>query len=127
MREMAKHLRALSDQVVETYLARRFSWIDAYSRPEPDGIRDYLAVLAESVAHRDPSRYFDYSRAQIDKLLESGMAPIALLAAGDLLQETILELVTPDQREVLWDLLAEERQRRQSYLRDVIIPAERGA
>jgi hypothetical protein len=126
-RETGRRLLALSQQVVENYLDRRFSWIDAYSRPEPDGLRDYVAVLADAVTREAPEQFFEYSAQHLESYLESGIAPIALLATGDLLQDTILELVTPDQREALWDLFAAERQHRQSIVRDWIAATERGA
>lgn len=126
-RETGRRLRALSQQIVDTYLDHRFTWLNAYSRPEPDGLRDYVFVLADAVTHGAPERFFEYSVQYLESLLESGMAPIALLATGDLLQDTILELVTPDQREALWDLFAAERQRRQSIVGDWMAAAERGA
>lgn len=127
-RETGRRLLAVSDQVVDVYLLRRFTWMNAFSRPDRAGIHDYLCVLADAVAHDDTQRYFEYSVAQLHGLLDSGTAPIALLAAGDLLQETILEFLTPDQRELVWDIVAAERQQRQQVLLDLIQSlGERGA
>ncbi len=127
-RETGRRLRAVVDQVVENYLARRFTWLNAYSRPSPDGLREYVLVLADAVARDQMSLYFDYTGSQIVELLDSGTAPVALLAAGDLLQDTILELLTPDQREHVSDVFAAERHHRQAIVRHWILPAdERGA
>jgi hypothetical protein len=127
-RETGRRLRAVADQVVEDYVARRFTWLNAYSRPSPDGLREYVLVLAEAIARDDLSLYFDYTVSQIGELLEAGTAPVALLAAGDLLQETILQLLTRDQRDYVSDVFSTERQNRQSVLYDQILPAdERGA
>jgi hypothetical protein len=127
-RETGKRLRAISGQVIKTYLDRRFAWLDVYSRPSPDGIRDYIRVLAEAVERDNPTLYFDYSASSLGALLDSGTAPIALIAAGDLLQDTILDFLTPDQREAVWDFFGAERQRRQEILRNWLAPVdERGA
>lgn len=127
-RETGRRLRAIADQVVDAYLARRFTWLNAYSHPNRDGIRDYVLVLAEAVARDDRQLYFDYTVSEIRGLMDSGTAPVALLAAGDLLQDTILELLTPDQREYLRDLFFTEREQRQTLMHEWIRPAdERGA
>lgn len=127
-RETGRRLRSIVDQVVETYLARRFTWLNAYSRPNQDGLREYVLVLADAVTRGEPLLFFDYTLSQIRELLDSGTSPVALLAAGDLLQETILELLTPDQREHLWDVFSAERRLRQDIMQEWILPAdERGA
>jgi hypothetical protein len=126
-RETGRRLRAVSAQIVERYLDRRFAWLDSFSRPQPEGIDEYVRALADAVSADAPDQYFDYSLSHLQELLRSGTAPIALLAAGDLLQDSILEFVTPDQREALWELFAQEREQRQSVVRDWITPAERGA
>lgn len=127
-RETGRRLRAVTDQVVENYLARRFTWLNAYSRPSPDGLREYVLVVAEAVTRDDMSLYFDYTISQVGDLLAAGTAPVALLAAGDLLQDTILDLLTPDQRDYVLDIFSAERENRQSVLYDRILPLdERGA
>jgi hypothetical protein len=126
--ETSRRLRAISDRVVDTYLERRYTWMNAFSRPSRDGIREYMAVLADAVERDDATRYHEYTVGYLRDLLSTGTAPIALLAAGDLLQDAVLELLTPDQRELVWEVVAQDREQRQTLLRDWLAEfGERGA
>lgn len=127
-RETGRRLRAVADLIVDAYLDQRFTWLNAYSRPNPDGLLEYVCIVAEAIENDNASLYFDYSLSQLAALLDSGTAPVALLAAGDLLQDTILGVLTADQREALRDLFSAERQLRQTVLHERILPVdERGA
>jgi hypothetical protein len=126
--ETARRLRAVSERVIDLYLDNRYPWLNAYSVPSRDQLRFTLETLAEAVAAGDFEGYGSFTEAYIEALIERGIPPVAVLAAADLFYSTVLRFLTPDQRELVEEILEHDRARRQSMLYErVIRPLERGA
>jgi hypothetical protein len=119
----------MSDTIIDTYLGARFGWLDSYSRPSRLALRASLAALGEAVVRGDPAHYQDYASDQIRTLIAAGSHPVALLAAGDLLYDIVLGVLTTDQRDLVAGILDVERRHRQRTVYDAVIAPvqERGA
>ncbi|MDQ2741092.1 MAG: hypothetical protein M3Z66_02150 [Chloroflexota bacterium] len=120
-RETARRLRATACDVTNSYQSHRAVWLNAYSRPDREAILAALEMLAQSVAVGKGVWYYHYAQHEIDEYLAGGMPPIALLAAADLLFETILRSLTPDQQELVDPILAEVRFHLQAIVQDWLL------
>jgi hypothetical protein len=128
-RETSRRLRAIRVQVIDLYLESRFHWLDHYSRPSREGLMATMEMLAEAVERDDVTWYRDYCAEQMVTLIEQGTAPIAILAAGDLLYDVVLRFLTRDQRDLVAGIVYAERTQRQSIVYDSVMvnAQERGA
>jgi hypothetical protein len=119
-RETARHLLAITDQVVQAYHARRSPWLNVHLRPSEPAIGRSLEMIAVCVAGADSALYNRHTAKQTVDYLELGMPPIAVLAAVDLLYEIILGFLTPDQRELIVPILDAQRSERQKVVQDYL-------
>jgi hypothetical protein len=128
-RETSRRLRAVKVQVIDLYLESRFHWLDHYSRPSREGLMATMDMLAEAVERDDVTWYRAYCAEQMVELIQQGTAPIAVLAAGDLLYDVVLRFLTPDQRDLVAGIVYAERTQRQSIVYDSVMAGaqERGA
>lgn len=120
-RETARHLLAITDQVIEVYDSRRSPWLNAHLRPSEHAIRMALEMIVASVAGGDSTIYDHYAAQQTVEYLDLGMPPIAVLAAADLLYGIILGFLTPDQRELVIPVLDAERVSHQQVVHDYLL------
>lgn len=128
-RETARHLRSIADEVIALYIGQHPSWLGTYMVPTRDELLFALETLAEAIEKGDVAVYRRLADAYAEDLLGSGMPPVAVLAAAELLYGTILRCLTPDQRDLAQDYIAAEQGRLQELMYErVILPAEqRGA
>lgn len=120
-RETARHLLAVAGQVTEAYNDRRALWLDAGLRPNEHAIKMAIEMIVAAIAGDESARHDHYRAQQTIEYLERGIPPIAVLAAADLLYETILSFLTPDQRELVGPILDADRVTRQQVVRDYLL------
>ena len=120
-RETARRLLAMTDQVIELYHGRRYAWLNAYQFDWRAAVQSALDTLIAAVAEGDISRHRDYTARQTEEYLQSGMPPIAILAAQHLLHEIILSLLTLDQQKLVKPLLEAEQVKRQQVAQEYIL------
>lgn len=123
-RELGRHLRGCRRQVIDTYLAGRYSWMNAFSRASREDLSATLDVLVEAIERDDATRYVQYANAYVDDMIDAGVAPIAILAAGDLFERAVTGFLTPDQRALVHGIFALSATRRQAVLYDRVIDLE---
>lgn len=119
-RETARRLRVIAGDVVDVYYGHRAPWFNTYSRPDRPAILLAIEMLAQAVEQGRSMQYHQYSEWQIDTYLADGMPPIVLLAASDLLFQTIGWFLTQDQQELVDPILNEVRIRLQQTVQDCL-------
>jgi hypothetical protein len=103
----------MAEEVLALNLERRFPWMNAYGGPDLAKTQAMLDVLAESVERDDVDWYRGYATKIQVELLASGMPAIAMFALADLMYGVVLELLTPDQQELVLPLLHKQRRQQQ--------------
>ncbi|MGI8825331.1 MAG: hypothetical protein ACR2JC_06775 [Chloroflexota bacterium] len=123
-REIRRRLLATIDAAIETYLQRRFSWLDAFSTPLPGTIREAIGVLAEAVERDEPAHYVKYAAISARHLVEQGVPPITVLVMADLLYEAILHQLTPEQGALVTSVTEAARLHCQTLMFHLVIEQE---
>jgi hypothetical protein len=113
LRETGRRLRSACGAMEAEYLHRRYRWMSAFHDPDEGAFEGLTNGLADAVERNDPEGYAGYAAEQVETMLDSGMAPIVLLAASELFEQAVLSCLTPDQQDVVFRFFAAARDRRQ--------------
>lgn len=99
---------------------RRYRWMSAFRDPDCTALEGLIFVLADSVERGDMEGYAVFSTAEEQTLLDSGLAPILVLAAAEVFERAVARFVTSDQRNLLERFFQAARVSRQIILSDWI-------
>lgn len=107
--ETARRLAVVADEVVQTYLDRRFVWLNSLPPPTHAVMRLTLDTLTRAVEFDRADLYVNFARERVRDLLAQGVPPIAVLSMMDLLCGVVNSALTPDQQRIVSSIFDQAR------------------